>query len=113
YARSGRIAIGRTKQLGVIVPRAAAQDIELAAGRLYGGAVGGHAGVAVIVAVLDPLPDIAVHVVETECVGLEGTDVEGLLTVDATLGTCPVDEIAVVVGLIGIDGSARREWWWA
>src|SRR5215470_9219598 len=111
YAGRTGIAISRTKELRVIVPRAAAQDVEIAARRLYGRAVGGRAGVAVLVAVLDPLPHIAVHVVETEGVGLEGADLEGLLAVDAHLGASSVDEIAVVVGLIGIDGRARRECW--
>src|ERR1700694_2089341 len=86
YAGRGGIAISRTKQLGVVVPRAAAQDIELAAGCLYGGAVGGCAGVAVLVAVLYPLPDVTVHIIQAEGVGLEGADVEGLLAVDAHLG---------------------------
>src|SRR5690348_10637445 len=52
------------------------------------------------------------HVVKTEGVGLEGADLEGLLPVDAQLGTASIAEIAVIVGLIGIDGGPRGECRW-
>jgi len=53
-----------------------------------------------------PLPDVAVHVVEAEGIGLKTADGNRLLSVDA-LAPAAISGFAVVVRLIGADCRAE------
>src|SRR5262245_47821687 len=61
-----RIPVSGAEQLGIVIPRPAAQNAQAAVCGDDGGAVCRRAGIAVLVAVLHPLPDIAMHVVQPE-----------------------------------------------
>ena len=62
-------------------------------GRGHRRAIGRCALVTVLVAVLNPLPDIAVHIVETEGILREGSHIERFLAKDPHL--------AVAIGEVG------------
>src|SRR5262249_58775400 len=64
--------------------------------------------VAEFVAILYPLPDVAVHVVEAEGVGPEGAGLDRLVSVYA-LGTAALCVISVEVRLLGRDRGAGGE----
>src|SRR5262245_16013353 len=65
-------------------PGTAAKDPGIASSGYPGRAVSGRAGVAVLVALLHPLPDIAVHLVEAPRVRLKHIDRHCLFTVLAS-----------------------------
>src|SRR4029079_8621587 len=92
---SGGVAVGGAEELGIVVPGSTAQDAESAVAGGPGSAVRRRARIAALVAVLDPLPDVAVHIVETEGVAGERPHVERLLAVEA-LRAAAVFEIGVV-----------------
>src|SRR5438128_91721 len=58
------VAVGGAQKARVVVPGTAAKNSEAAIWGCNGRAVRRRAGIAVLVAVLDPLPDVAVHVVQ-------------------------------------------------
>src|SRR4026209_2059471 len=103
---SGGVAVGGAEELGVVVPGPAAEDAETAVARCHRSAVRRRARIAVLVAVLDPLPDVAVHIVETEGVAGERPHVERLLAIEA-LRAAAVFEIGIVVRLLVVDRGAR------
>jgi hypothetical protein len=80
------------------------------------GAVHGPGAVGHLVAVLDPFPNIADEIVETEAVRLKTPDGRNLLEAIVTVGcsggkpgprTASVVDIAVTAGLVGI-GTPRK-----
>src|SRR6187401_826819 len=83
------VAIGRTQQPGVVVPGAPTEDAQAAIRGFDCRAVRRCTLIAVLVAVLHPLPDVAVHVVEAEGVPGQRPHVERFLPVHA-LGTLVV-----------------------
>src|SRR5262245_10311314 len=95
------------QELGKLEPRAAAYDAEFAIAR-PGRTVGGCGLVAVVPAVLRPLPHIAVHLVEAPRVWRESIDRHRLPPIGA-FRAAAIGEIAVVVGLVGRDRAAPPE----
>ena len=94
-----------------LVGTAAAYDTRAAIGPRPGRAIRRRAGIAVLVAVLRPLPHVAMHVVQSERVGRERAGRRGLLVVPHA--TAPVAVGAASADFIapGVDraaASARR-----
>src|SRR3984893_16865874 len=71
------VANGRAEFLGFAVPGTAAQEAAGAARKVPSRSVGGRSFVGAIIAILDPLPHIAMHVVEDPCIGRVRADFLG------------------------------------
>ena len=103
----GPVAAGRADVLRNVEPVTTANDATTTGRISNRSAVGWRSGVAGLVAVLHPLPDVAVHVVQAEFIGLERADLDRPTAILALL-VAAVSVIAVVVRLIGADGRAGR-----
>src|ERR1700730_9468465 len=79
--RSG-VAIRRAKILRLVVPRPSAKYVKAAVARCDGGTVCRGTCITIPVRILDPLPDVSVHLVETERILGEGSYIERFLTID-------------------------------
>jgi hypothetical protein len=96
-------AAGRTEVLRIEVPGTAADDALIATTSCFRRTIRGRPVVVILIAVLNPFPDIANHVVKTECIRLEGSN-------RCRLFVIPFAAAAPTIGVVFADFVIGQVW---
>src|SRR5262249_53006487 len=102
---------GRTEQTRFVAPRAATNDPLGARAASHSRAVGRRPGVAILVAILGPFPDVAVHLVQIPGVWLERIDSFSALAIQpgGAAALVYLRVFPVVIGLVRCYRAAPPE----
>jgi hypothetical protein len=77
---------------------------------MAGSGPAGRPVVVAVIAILDPLPDVAMHVVKTPRVRLEAAHGYGRLSILALRASTLIDVVAIIVGLGRGNRRTPPEW---